>query len=162
MSMIGHFGLLTSDEVVALREPGAFAELVRAENLHPRPDRCLSVDKEWHAIHFLLNGKAWTGRPPVDFIIAGGTELAGSDNGHGPARVFSPEALGEIVRALRPVTDQELRANFTAEALASSTDPIYSVAGPSQVDELLATYHHLQGFLENGAVAQRALLVWLD
>jgi hypothetical protein len=153
MSMVGNFALITGEQVAALLgTPGTLSTLVQGENLSERYHR---VDDNWHAMHFLFNGSASTGKPPLDFILAGGAEVADSDHGYGPARVFSPAALDEIVRALGAITDQQLRANYSPEALEIS--PHFT---SQAVDAVLASCRDLQAFLESAP--QRGLLIWLD
>ncbi len=166
MSMIGSFGLLSEDEITKLLEaPETVHELIHPERDIYQDERFHCVEKDWHAIHFLLNRKAWMGEPPLDFIVRGGTEVGDVDVGYGPARVFTPSELGRIVSALHPITDDMLRQNFTAEALAAADDHLYPGWGPGEekyADEMVASYRGLQAFLEAGAKQGRGLIVWLD
>jgi hypothetical protein len=94
VAMHGKFALVDHDRVVeVLREPFRIAELI-----HPfdGPGDSLSVDRDWHGIHFLLNQGAWDGEPPLDFIVSGGTEVGEVDVGYGPARAFLPCELAAI------------------------------------------------------------------
>jgi hypothetical protein len=164
MSMIGSFGLLSQAEIDSLlNSPNTIEELIHPEGRNIYEDeRFYCVEKDWHSIHFVLNRKARTGEPPLDFIVAGGTEVGDVDVGYGPARVFPPSELARIVTALRPITDDMLRVNFRAEALAASDAPIYPGFGPEDVDGVIEAYHGLQQFLENGMKQDLGLLVWCD
>lgn len=46
------------------------------------------LDKAWHGLHYLLTQSPDAGAPPLNFLIAGGTEIARQEVGYGPARVF--------------------------------------------------------------------------
>ncbi len=75
------------------------------------------LDKSWHGIHYLLTGSADEGGAPLDFLVAGGTEVGDEDVGYGPARVFTSAQTRAIAAALAAVTDDELRARFAPEAM---------------------------------------------
>jgi hypothetical protein len=110
------------------------------------------VEKSWHGIHYLLNGEAWTGEPPLDFIVAGGHEVGDIDVGYGPARVFSSDELAAIIRALGPITDDMLRARFKpVPADQEHIYPFYGGLEVENVEALIDAYHGLRGFLELGA-----------
>lgn len=161
MSMIGNFGLLSSREIeFLLRTPDSIDEFLHAEDRDVVDDAFHCVDKRWHAIHYMLNRKEWSGKPPLDFIVAGGAKVGDIDLGYGPARVFTPPELAGIVAALRPITDDTLRASFTEDALEGVD--MYAGFGADDVDDVIASLRGLQQFLERGAQQRLGLIVWCD
>jgi hypothetical protein len=76
------------------------------------------IDKAWHGIHYLLTGSAdESARPPLNFLIAGGTDVGDQDVGYGPARVYTAAETREIAAALAAVRDDELRRRFDPDAM---------------------------------------------
>jgi hypothetical protein len=162
--VIGKFALASHDELIqVLREPAGIHELLHpiddGESFGESPQ--LSVEKDWHGIHFLLNQGAWDGEPPLDFIVAGGTEVGEVDVGHGPARAFLPAELRAIVEALAPITEEHCRLRFDAEAM--NTAQIYpSIWKDTDARWLAQSCMRLRDFLRDGAEHGQGLLVWCE
>lgn len=117
----------------------------------------MSVDKAWHGIHFLLNGAAWEGDPPLDFIVRGGREV-GPDGGYGPARGFSRGELAKICLALEPFIPGVLRKRFNVDALLECA--IYPNQWSGDEGEwLIDTFAQLKRFLAAGAARGLGLVV---
>jgi hypothetical protein len=75
------------------------------------------IDKAWHGVHYLLTGTADEGDPPLNFLVAGGTDVGDDDVGYGPPRVYRPAEVREIAAALAAVSDDELRRRFDPPAM---------------------------------------------
>ena len=75
------------------------------------------IDKSWHGIHFLLTGEADEGNPPLNFLIAGGTEVGDEDVGYGPARAYTSAETKAIASALAALSDEELRRRYVPDAM---------------------------------------------
>ena len=76
------------------------------------------IDKAWQGIHYLLTGSAdESAPPPLNFLLAGGTDVGEEDVGYGPARVYSAAETREIAAALAAVSDDELRRRFDPDAM---------------------------------------------
>jgi uncharacterized protein DUF1877 len=75
------------------------------------------LDKSWHGIHYLLTGTADESGTPLQFLVAGGTEVGEEDVGYGPPRVFTSAEARTIASALAAVTDEDLRSRFAPEAM---------------------------------------------
>ncbi|MCB9482343.1 MAG: YfbM family protein [Desulfobacteraceae bacterium] len=75
------------------------------------------LDKAWHGIHFLLTGSDWEGDPPLNFLVAGGTEVGDIDVGYGPVRVFRALEVADINNALSKVTEDYLRTRFEPDIM---------------------------------------------
>jgi len=75
------------------------------------------LDKSWHGIHYLLTGSADESGTPLQFLVAGGTDVGDEDVGYGPPRVFTSAEARAIASALSAVTDAELRSRFAPDAM---------------------------------------------
>src|SRR6516225_99095 len=51
-------------------------ELVKASN---EPRKQLSLEKDWHFLHYMLNGTVEGGTAPLSQVVLGGTEIANPD-----------------------------------------------------------------------------------
>jgi len=72
----------------------------------------LWLDKAWHGIHFLLTGSAWEGDEPLNFLVAAGEPLEGTDTGYGEDRVFTSEQVKQIDSALQGISKEEFESRF--------------------------------------------------
>jgi uncharacterized protein DUF1877 len=111
-------------------KPGLFSRLFGARtqgNAPSRPTPPLELadgegelgdlDKSWHGIHYLLTGSADESGTPLQFLVAGGTDVGDEDVGYGPPRVFTSAETRTIAAALTAVTDEDLRSRFDPEAM---------------------------------------------
>ena len=96
--------LATLDLQRIKRDPDAIAALLEREE-------GVSLDKMWHALHFMLTGRVDAADPPLGDAILGGTET-GDDLGLGPARVLTPEQVRAVDQELAHVTRHDLRDRF--------------------------------------------------
>ncbi len=62
-------------------------------------DRCIDVDKAWHAIHVTLTGGIDEVDTALGLVVLGGTEF-GEDGGYGPPRLLTPEQVRVASEAL--------------------------------------------------------------
>jgi hypothetical protein len=119
--MIGNIRVATDAEIdTLLAAPNLVGEFLYGEDgeLEPGDDALLDLDKTWHGIHFLLTGEAWSGAPPLDFIVSGGREVGDEEDvGYGPARAFSSAQVAQVAAALDPITPETLRERFDGERM---------------------------------------------
>jgi hypothetical protein len=115
--MIGNFVAITGNQLATLRaDPDSVAEFLYPGDGDDEVPNHLDIDKTWHAIHFLLNGKTWEGAEPWFLVILGGTPI-GEDVGYGPARYLEPEQVREVADALSTVDAAELARRFDPKAM---------------------------------------------
>jgi hypothetical protein len=62
-------------------------------------DRCIDVDKAWHAIHVTLTGGVDEVDTPLGLVVLGGTAF-GEDGGYGPPRLLTAEQVRVASQAL--------------------------------------------------------------
>jgi hypothetical protein len=75
------------------------------------------LDKSWHGIHYLLTSSADETETPLQFLVAGGTDVGDEDVGYGPPRAFTSAEARTIASALSAVSDDELRSRFAPHAM---------------------------------------------
>ena len=77
--------------------------------------RC-SLEKMWHALHFLLTGRADGGPGPLGFLLEGGRPV-GEDTGYGPRRRFTGAEVVAIHAALAALDDDTLLGRLDPAAM---------------------------------------------
>ncbi len=80
-------------------------------------DRCLSIEKEWHALHALLTGDVSNPSeiqpypPPLGNVVMGGTETPFNAT-YGKVRFLMPDEVRDVADALGRITADDLKARF--------------------------------------------------
>lgn len=79
--------------------------------------RKFSLEKDWHVLHYALNGTHEGGEEPLASVILGGTILPDHDGvmGYGPLHYLAPEQVKEIAGALSKIDPQALLAKLDKE-----------------------------------------------
>ncbi|WP_246427855.1 YfbM family protein [Paenibacillus phyllosphaerae] len=111
--MIGHLMQIT---------PASLADILQGEEtveayMEAEEIESLYLDKSWHAIHYILNGKAWEGEEPLVHVILGGTPI-GEDYGYGPPRYLTPEQVEQVAQALTGLQGAELIGRYNPDLMA--------------------------------------------
>lgn len=120
MSVVCTFMQIRTDSLLDLLEGKRKAqEFIYSENYEVQP---LYIDKSWHAIHFILNGKAWEGNEPLVHVILGGTSI-GEDLGNGPARFLTSREVQSITKELLKLQGTGLTERYNPEQM--SKEEIY-------------------------------------
>ncbi|MCU1587453.1 MAG: hypothetical protein JWN31_946 [Frankiales bacterium] len=124
-------------------------------------DDVLDLGTAWHAIHFLLNGSAWGGQPPLFDAVLGGVAI-GDPSTYEPIRFVRPAQVGAVRSALPRADDLTLR--FTHRALRQAE--VYPDGAWDQADVLTAlvlpAYQQLTDLFAGAATAGDAVLITLD
>lgn len=124
-------------------------------------DDVLDLGTAWHAIHFLLNGSAWGGQPPLFDAVLGGTSI-GDPSTYEPIRFVGPAEVAAVRGVLPRAEDLTLR--FTHRALRQAE--VYPDGAWDQPDVLTAlvlpAYAQLTGLFAAAADAGDAILITLD
>jgi hypothetical protein len=165
MSMIGNFIRLPETELDALLSaPDSIMDfLYPDDDSRFANDRHLDVDKAWHIIHFLLNGTAWDGEPPLFNVVLGGAEIGEVDVGYGPARYLRPSEVGEVSEALRAMSQDALWSRFDAGTV--SRHEIYPdgwTGSDEERDYVLNYFQRMKLFFEKAAQGREAVLKYLN
>lgn len=113
----------------------------------------LSLDKEWHGVHYLLCGKLEPDESPLSKPVLGGTPLGDDDegfSGYGPARFFSAGEVAELSAALSaPAVESEARAHFDAGKMNALQ--VYPGFRSGDLDPLMNVLRQLRDFYADAA-----------
>jgi hypothetical protein len=116
-----------------------------------------SVDKAWHAIHFLLTAGVEP-CPPLDFILSGGRTVGEVDFGYELPRVFLSGETKAIWEAVEPIDSGLLETRYDPARM--NKIPIYPSAwGPVLDEYFLGAYEELRRFLETAVKEREGLIV---
>lgn len=146
-----------------LDDPDARDDFLSADDPHLEEPvaAVLDLDAAWHGVHFLLNGTADAGSPPLDFIMRGGSPLGETDED----RVFLPDEVAAIARALTlpAFTRDTLTARFLPARMTELE--IYPSVWDREderaanLEWLLDSFEDLRDFLTAAARANQGILL---
>jgi hypothetical protein len=165
MSMIGNYVRVTEDVLNELLDgPEGLSSIIYPEDetsewVERRPD----IDKSWHIIHFLLNGKPWDGVVPFMFVVLGGDTVSAEDVGYGPARFIDPAQVKQVASALQTVSSQDLLQRWDQEAIDHAE--IYPEGWTRSAEEfeyIGGNYEELRKFFLAAATNSEAVLEWIS
>ena len=132
------------DEFAGLaQDPESLARLL----LGPADRTRLDLDKQWHAIHFLLTGDAWTTEGEFASVIFGGSEF-GPDLSYGAARLLTPEQVRENAAKLQTPPVEDLRARYDPVAMSAAQiyPDVWKREGNAALERLLEAFFKLRDF----------------
>lgn len=120
----------------------------------------LSLDKEWHGVHYLLCGKAEPDDSLLSKAVLGGRALGDDDegfSGYGPARCFTASEVAQLSAALdAPEVETEARGRFDAARMNSLQ--IYPGFRPEDAGPLLEALRRLRDFYAGAAKNGNAMV----
>lgn len=122
----------------------------------------LSLDKNWHGVHYVLCGEAEPGVQLLSQAVMGGVELGDDEgfSGYGPPRYFTAVQVAELAQALsQPELEAKAAARFDAARM--SQVGIYPGWQPSDVKEVMDNFRRLRDFYANAADKGRAIITCL-
>jgi hypothetical protein len=160
MSIIGCFMYATDEEIRSLlAEPEQVPTFVRERE---KLGQGLEVDKEWHALHWLLTGSEEEGEPPLNFILVGGTEIGHVDVGYGPARAFTSDQVQIINEALAPITSDDLLARYNGYAMSGLYPNVWARLEEEEQNRAGLAYHfdRLKRYINQAQAEGLGILVY--
>jgi hypothetical protein len=85
-------------------------QLVRPQSAAKPERKQFSLEKDWHVLHYALNGTHDGGTTALADAILGGEEIPDLDrtSGYGPFRFLRPEQVADVAAALAEVHPEEL------------------------------------------------------
>jgi len=107
------------------RDPDGIAQLVFGRpdwrRRHPA-DRIADVGGAWQALHYLITGDPWDGRPPEGDVVCGGRLLTEDGTGELGMDVIylPPERVRPVAELLAEVPFGMLAERFDAAAMAAA------------------------------------------
>jgi uncharacterized protein DUF1877 len=125
------------------------------------PAKSLSLEKDWHAIHYLLSGAVEPGATLLSQAILGGTEIGDDDLGYGPARYFDPKQAADIAREMaRADLEAEMRSRFDPARMAAAK--IYPGGWKAdEIEMLIEQFRALRDFFADAGAHGRAVITCL-
>jgi hypothetical protein len=125
--------------------------------------RKLSLEKEWHGVHYLLCGKTEPDSELLSQAVLGGTILGDDDegfSGYGPARFLKPEEVTALSRELdRPETESKAASRFSAAEMTRLG--IYPGWRAESRDEVMDALRRLRDFYAEAAAKGSAIVTCL-
>ena len=123
----------------------------------------LSLNKDWHGVHYLLCGKPEPDDSLLGKAVLGGTPIGDDDegfSGYGPARFFTAAEVAKLTSLLSaPVVESEAKARFDATRMNELK--IYPGFRPQDVDPLLDSLRQLCDFYADAAGNGNAIVTCL-
>jgi hypothetical protein len=118
----------------------------------------LSLDKDWHVVHYLLAGRADGVTDGVGMAVLGGEDL-GEDLGYGPARLLDPTAVRAVAADFGRLPPAAILARWDRRAMERAD--VYSAegAGKGIASRRLVM---LAAFYAAAAKEGKAVLAWLS
>jgi hypothetical protein len=130
---------------------------------NPKPERKrFWLEKDWHVLHYLLNGTAEGGMGPLADAVLGGAEIPDANGimGYGPLHYLTVEQVSDISAALAVIDPKELLSTFDqkdairkhiylAEALTDQADWSY----------FAGFFESFQDFYKDAAMHGNAMLL---
>jgi hypothetical protein len=126
------------------------------------PPHYLSLDNEWHGLHYLLTGEAWGGPLPLALTVVGGTEF-GPDLAFGPARYLTPEQVAAVAQSLAGLSRATLAQRFDPHDMQAKEiypETIWVRDGKVALDYVLQSFPALQKFYADAAARGDAVVQW--
>jgi len=151
--------MVPPQHVAELQRDGQRVQALLTDAAATAPDARLKMDKEWHGIHFLLRGDAWSNDGPYGQAVLGGTDI-GPDLGYGPARLLNADEVAEIAAALAGVPIDGLRSRYNPVAMGEFVYPgVWEAEGDEALVWLLAGFRQLADFYARAAAGGNAVLL---
>ncbi|HEX5749616.1 MAG TPA: YfbM family protein [Archangium sp.] len=125
----------------------------------------LDIGETWHGLQYLMTGTAWEGKAPLDFLVRGGQDVGDIPSDEGTARVFTPDQVKTLSKALGALSEDTLRKRYDPARLQEEDIyPGFWEEPPPDLDpeeELFSFFEELKKF--TAAVARRGhgLLVFI-
>jgi hypothetical protein len=123
-------------------------------------DEGLSLEKSWHALHYLLTGTIETAAPPLGNAILGGEEI-GEERDYGRVRFLTPEQVGEVARALGSLSKDDLVGRFDVKKMKAA-NVIYPCRDQSEFELAQHYFEQLSRYYADAAASGSAILLWLE
>lgn len=129
----------------------------------------LSINKDWHVIHFLLTGEhelndSYQAQTPLQKAVMGGTETP-YEAGSGYVRYLAPDEVREVAAALAEISEDDLRGRVDFQKLNAMN--IYPHPRPGgwneeEIESVFMSYAELAEFFKEAAQSGDAMLVSSD
>ena len=167
MSMIGNYFMTDEETILKIRQGDISVEgSIYDENDDVDEEKCLDIDKAWHAIHFTLTGHM--ANEDNDNILTkltfSGNAVSNEDVGYGPAMEITANEVKEINAALKDISQADFRGKFNVKKMIEND--IYPVREDEDEDEFFEyVWQHfecLKDFIAKASETGSCLLFFLN
>jgi hypothetical protein len=119
-----------------------------------------SLEKDWHVLHYVLNGTTEGGEGPLADAILGGQEIPDVEGmmGYGPMRYLDPHQVVAVAKAFADVRPAELLSRFDRDD-AESKQIYLSHTLPDGWDYLPDLFLRFRAFYSDAALSGSAMLL---
>jgi len=146
-------------KIMKERRERAMAVTSTAQKDSPR----MSLDKDWHGVHYLLCGELEPDKSVISQAVLGGKPLGDDDegfSGYGPARFFTAGEVAKLSKAMSdPALEAEARARFDAGKMNALK--IYPRFRPEDAEPVLKSLCQLRDFYVDAAKSGNAIVTCL-
>ena len=131
-----------------------------ARMLFSKGDHAISLEKDWHGIHYLLTGTAWDVKDGAGQAIFGGKEF-GDDMGYGPAHMLTAAQVKAIAAVLAKTSPDSLAARYDADTMMKLEiyPTVWDREGPQALAALLRSYGELVAFYRRAAAKGQIVVI---
>ena len=151
----------------AMKEFQAMSQVFR----HPAPKRpvpvpqerkTFSLQKDWHVLHYALNGTTEGGEGPLAEAILGGKEIPDHRGvmGYGPLRYLEAGQVQDVAKALAGVDPQSLLTRLDEkDAKAKQIYLAHTLKNPADWSYLPELFQEFREFYANAARTHNGMLL---
>lgn len=141
-----------------------FAQDQKAEAQPAEEIKVFPLEKDWHVLHYVLNGTTEGGKGPLADAVLGGKEIPDADQvmGYGPMRYLSPLEVEAVAEALAAVDSKQLLARLDPEDAESKH--IYlsdTLDDPDEWSYLPEFFEQFRAFYAEAAKNGKAMLLYI-
>jgi Domain of unknown function (DUF1877) len=122
----------------------------------------VSLEKSWHAIHFLLSGEVWTGDSPLGRVLMGGDEIGDEsfNTGYGNPRYHPPQSVKEISEDLPTLA--ELKDKYDPAKMAEAEIYGFNKDEPDEEWEYLSHfYSQMANYFQDAANRGNGMILFV-
>jgi hypothetical protein len=120
----------------------------------------LSLEKYWHALHYLLTGKTEGAPPPLGNAILGGEEI-GEERDYGRIRFLTPQQVRKVSEALASISRKDLAGRFNVQRMKAS-NVIYPCRNQEELNFALDYFEQLVNYYSDAASRGNAVLLYVE
>jgi hypothetical protein len=132
----------------------------RPETAAPGAREQFFLEKDWHVLHYVLNGTTEGGDGPLADAILGGEELPDVEGlmGYGPMRYLDPHQVEAVAKALADVRPAELLSRLDRED-AEAKQIYLAHTLPDGWEYLPDLFLRFRAFYSDAALSGNAMLL---
>jgi hypothetical protein len=120
----------------------------------------LSLEKSWHALHYLLTGTTEVGPPPLGNAILGGEEI-GEERDYGRVRFLTAQQVRDVALALGSLSKEDLAERFDVKKMKAAS-VIYPCRDYSEFELAQHYFEQLSRYYADAAASGNAMLLWVE